>query len=133
MESLHQARNILSGRQSSASKPPEKWAGKAAEVLVSVLLRLGVSECGFAVKYLEDSCPYSSNSTGQGSVPHIAHRSGQQRMGGRKKAQLKVMPKIKGRDDNNTLPSCLLVPCPNLSSFAAPRSAQTLLLVKLSI
>lgn len=56
MESLHQARNILSGRQSSASKPPEKWTGKAAEVLISVLLRPGVSERGLAVKYLEDSC-----------------------------------------------------------------------------
>ena len=94
-------------------------------VLVRCTVKTGyirVWDCspGLALNYPKDSYLYSSNSTGRGSVPHRAysvHRSGWQRTEGRKRhgqgnASLKVMPKVKGRDENNALPSCLLNQCP---------------------
>lgn len=99
---------------------------------LGVLWRLDILECGIAVQALlwtiqkipvyvpvtaldEALCPTEltvcTDQGNRGLEGEKRHRQGN--------ASLKVMPKIKDRDENSSLPSCLLIQCsihPNLLS-----------------
>lgn len=90
-----------------------KSGGKAAEGILGLIRCKGRVDIWECIQRIPVCVPVAA---ARGSVPHSVHRTGKRKRkkAGRGECSLKVVPKIKGRDENNTvlLPpiQCLIHP-----------------------